>query len=168
MAYGPYCVLRANVPKPYLCELSNYLREPQIVPGAVAFIEERSLVQMNLIFMSQSIRYSFWYYFGACQQRRSRANSIWWWTWMFCFGCRVSALWPCHLSRKSTCDIVLYSRNINSLPVTRCCQPSLSAICKKGNIAFVYSFRFRITHPSAHTEPNESGMICSQRTDIIL
>jgi hypothetical protein len=47
VACGARHVLRANLLKSDLCELSNCRDESQVVSDAESFIEERSLVQME-------------------------------------------------------------------------------------------------------------------------
>jgi hypothetical protein len=47
VACGPCHVLRANLLKPALCELSNYRDESQIVFDAAIFFEEKLVVQVE-------------------------------------------------------------------------------------------------------------------------
>jgi hypothetical protein len=76
VAYGDYCVLQANRLKPDLCEQSNCRDEPQVVFHAVPFIEERSLVREEQVYLSRNRCCSFWYDLGVCGQHRSRWDFI--------------------------------------------------------------------------------------------
>jgi hypothetical protein len=55
VACGACHVLRTNLLKPDLCELSNCRDEPQVVSDAAPFLNEKSLVQMECVCLSQIV-----------------------------------------------------------------------------------------------------------------
>jgi hypothetical protein len=58
MACGAYHVLQANLSKPDLYELSTCRDESQVISDLAPFIEERSLVQVEWVCLSQDSRCS--------------------------------------------------------------------------------------------------------------
>jgi hypothetical protein len=69
-------VLPAKMSKPDLCEPTNWRHRPQVVSDAPLFLEEKSLVQMNLKSLSQNSHCLFWYHLGVCRQHGSHVSSI--------------------------------------------------------------------------------------------
>jgi hypothetical protein len=112
VACGACLVLETKISKPDLCESSNCRYESQVISNTLPFLNKRLLVQADLRSLSRNSYCLFWYHFGAYRQHKTHTDSIWSWTCIFCSGHHVPALWSCHPSTESICDMVMYPSKI--------------------------------------------------------
>jgi hypothetical protein len=100
--------------------------------------------------------------FGASRQRGSRAGSMWWRTLIFGTRCRVLALWSRHLSRESTCDAVMYSRQTMTHHWSWSdASHHIRQCARRVTSSFHVPSVFRTTRLSTYAELNANGTIWS-------